>query len=137
MPKKKQWIYVPAKPTKPKLSDGEKKSIQQAFDAVIEQDLKPKCIKPPPTEHNFNYLVNLYSKWYRNYFYICGTYHCPSPQALAPSFEAKFSRFEYMGPNSFNVAYMRHTGQFWEFMAGLTLEQCLEELKTNPILQPF
>jgi hypothetical protein len=136
MAKKKRWIYAPAKAAKPKVPDATKQLVQQQFNELIETELKPKCIQPPPTEHDFNYLVDIFGKWYRNYFYICGTYNCPSPRAIAPSFEEKFARFEYVGPDQFNVAYMRHTGQFWEFMRGLSLEECLHEAKTNPLLHP-
>jgi len=53
------------------------------------------------------------------------------------SSEHKFSRFEYVGSDRFNVAYMRHTEKFWEFMQDVTLEQCLETLQTLPHLRPF
>lgn len=136
MPSKKQWIYTPPKASKPKVPEATKQLVKQRFDQLIEHDLKPTCIKPPPTEHDFNYLVDIFSKWYRNYFYICGTYNCPSPRAISPTFEARFSRFEYVGTDQFNVAYMRHTEQWWEFLQGLSLEDCLQELKTNPLLRP-
>lgn len=132
---KKRWDYSPAKSAKPKVADDFKQRVQQKFDELIETDFKPNYIKPPP-DHDFNYLVDIFGKWYRNYFYICGTYNCPSPRAIAPSFEAKFCRFEYIGGDRFNVAYMRHTGQFWEIMQDLALEECLQEAKTNSLLHP-
>lgn len=136
MATKKYWIKTPSRATKPKVPEATKQRVKQQFDQMIETELKPRCIQPPP-EHDFNYLVDIFSKWYRNYFYICGTYNCPSPHAIAPSFEAKFCRFEYVGNDRFDVAYMRHTGQFWEIAQGLTLDECLEEMRKNPILQPF
>ncbi|MEB3309181.1 MAG: hypothetical protein VKJ02_03030, partial [Snowella sp.] len=86
----------------------------------------------PQTSHIFR----IGSKWYRCYFYICGTYNCPSPRAIAPSFEAKFTRLEYVAPDKFNLAYFRHTGQWWEVDRDLTLEQALTEIKTNLIYHP-
>ena len=38
--------------------------------------------------------------------------------------------------NSFNLAYFRHTEQWWEVSTDLTLEQALDEIKTNPIFHP-
>jgi len=143
MPKRKsskapyQWTYDPPRAPKSKVPETTKKLVQEKFDEIIETLYKPACIKPPPTDNDFNYLVDLYGKWYRNYFYICGTYNCPSPRAISPSFEARFSRYEYIGPNQFNVAYMRHTEKWWEIFQELTLEECLYEARTNPILQPF
>ena len=136
MPSKKRWVYSPSKAPKPKIPPALKTQVQQAFDQLIETELKPKYIKPPPTDHEFNYLVDIFSKWYRSYFYICGTYHCPSPQAISPSFETRYARFEYAGNEQFNVAYMRHTGQWWPIFEGFSLAECLEETRTNPLLHP-
>jgi hypothetical protein len=55
---------------------------------------------------------------------------------MVPSFEAKFTRLEYVTPTSFNLAYFRHTGQWWEVSTNLTLEQALSEIKTNLIFHP-
>ncbi len=33
------------------------------------------------------------------------------------------------------MAYMRHTGQWWEIFQGLRLDQCFEEIKGNSLLQ--
>ncbi|MBE9098520.1 DUF3024 domain-containing protein [Vacuolonema iberomarrocanum] len=143
MPKRKtsksryQWVYDPPKPKKPKVPEATKALVQERFDVLIETFYKPTYIKPPPTDNDFNYLVDFYGKWYRNYFYICGTYNCPSTRAISPSFEHRFSRFEYVDSDAFNVSYMRHTEKWWEFMQGLTLEECLHEARTNHILQPF
>lgn len=136
MPSKKSWVYSPSKAAKPKVPEVLKQSVQKEFDALIEGELKPNYIKPPPTEHDFNYLVDIFGKWNRNCFYICGTYNCPSPRAIVPSFETKYARFEYVGGDRFNVAYMRHTGKFWEILQNLTLEECLAEVRNNPVLQP-
>ena len=133
---KKTWVYSPAKPPKPKVPETEKQLISQKCNELIETELKPKYIKLPPTDNDWNYLVDIFGKWYRNYFYFCSTYNCPSPNAISPSFEDKFARLEYVGKDSFNIAYMRHTGKWWEIFQGLTLEQCLEEMKNNIILHP-
>lgn len=133
---KKMWAYSPAKPPKPKVPETEKQLISQKCHELIETELKPKYIKSPPTDNDWNYLVDIFGKWYHNYFYFCSTYNCPSPNAISPSFEDKFARLEYVGKDSFNIAYMRHTGKWWEIFQGLTLEQCLEEMKNNIILHP-
>ena len=133
---KKMWVYSPAKQPKPKVPESEKQLISEKCNELIETELKPKHIKPPPTDNDWNYLVDIFGKWYRNYFYFCSTYNCPSPNAISPSFEDKFARLEYVGKDSFNIAYMRHTGKWWEIFQGLTLEQCLEEMKNNVILHP-
>ncbi|MGJ3253521.1 MAG: hypothetical protein ACFE0J_20665 [Elainellaceae cyanobacterium] len=135
----KRRIYSPKKTrtSNPNVPDALKDEVQQKFDALIETEFKPKYIKPPPEEPRFNYLVDIFTKWYRSYFYICGTYHCPGPNAIAPSFETKYARFEYIGGDRFNVAYMRHTGQWWQIAEELSLDDCLEMTRSNPILHPM
>jgi hypothetical protein len=43
---------------------------------------------------------------------------------------------EYVGDNRFNLAYMRHTGQWWEVFQGLTLDECLKTIIEDGIFQP-
>ncbi|NEO34313.1 MAG: hypothetical protein F6K36_28705 [Symploca sp. SIO3C6] len=133
----KRWLPTTRKKTKPKVPEREKQLVQDKFNEMIEKELKPKYIEPPPTDNDFNYRVDIFSKWYRNYFYLCSLFNCPSPRAIAPSFESRFARLEYVKPDAFNLAYMRHTGQWWEICQDLTLEECLQELRTNPNLANF
>lgn len=132
----KTWVYSPDKPPKPKVPESEKELVQQKCNELIETELKPKYIEPPPTDHDFNYRVDIFGKWYRSYFYFCSIFNCPSPRAISPSFESRFARLEYMGRDCFNVAYMRHTGQWHEILYEVTLKECLSELRNNPLLQP-
>ena len=133
MPTKKQWVYAPAKP---KVPDAIKAEVQKKADQLVETFLKPNFIKPPPEDTQWNYIVDIYAKWYRSYFYFCSKYHCPGPTAMADYFEDKFARLEYVGDGRFNVSYMRHTEKWWEIFQGLTLDQCLEAIQNIPNLQP-
>ena len=89
-----------------------------------------------PADTQWNYIVDIYTKWYRGYFYFCSKYHCPGPTAMTDYFEDKFARLEYVGNGRFNVSYMRHTEQWWEILQELTLDQCLEAIQQIPNLQP-
>lgn len=133
---KKRWIYVPPKPAKPKVPDSVKTDVQTRANQLIESALKPKFIEKPPPNPQFNYLVDIFGKWHQNYFYFCSTYHCPGPHAISPSFEMGFARLEYVGPNQFNLSYMRHTRKWWEVEQGLTLEEGLREIVENALYQP-
>ena len=129
-------MATPAKRTKPKVPDALKKALQEKADQVIEDTLKPKHIKPPPTDNNWNYLTDISSKWYRSYFYFCATYACPGPNAISPSFDTKFARMEYVGGEKFNLSYMRHTGQWWEIYQDLTMLECIERILNEPHFVP-
>ena len=118
---KKTWVYSPPKPPKPKVPESVKAEVEKKATELVESTLKPR-IEPPPKDERFNYLVDIYTKWHRNYFYFCGKYCSPGPHALSPYFETRFARLEYIGKDRFTLSYMRYTGKWWEIYEGLTLE---------------
>lgn len=129
------WAFSPQKSPKSKVPEDVKLEVETKAKELVESSLKPEYIKPPPEEMRFNYVVDIYTKWYRNYFYFCATYACPD-QAIAPSFETKFARMEYAGERLFNLSYMRHTGTWFEIFRDLSIDECLETIKNFPHFQP-
>jgi len=134
--KKKTWMPAAPRRTNPQVPDSVKRMLKEKADEIIETVLKPEHIKPPPTDNDFNYLVDIYSKWYRHYFYFCAKYNCPSPNAISPSFETKFARMEYVGNERFNLSYMRHTEQWWELYQELPMLDCLKLIVEEPHFMP-
>jgi len=134
---RKMWVYCPPKPPAPKVSTNTKEMIQQKASELVEKVLKPKYILPPPAPDEFqrNYIADVYTKWYRHYFYFCAKYNAPGPNALIPFFEAKFARLAYIGDNHFNMAFMRHTGEWAEMYQDLSLEECLNAIENDPFFQ--
>ena len=128
----KRWVYSPRKPAAPKVPDTVKRNVQAQADELIETVLKPQHVRPPAEDQRFNYIVDIYGKWYRHYFYFCAKYHVPGPNAISPYFEAKVARLEYVGGDNFNLAFMRHTGQWVELYQGLSLEDCLVAVRDEP-----
>lgn len=94
--------------------------------------LRPKYVLPPPENPQFNYIVDLYGKWYQRYFYFCATYQVASAEADTPTFEAKFARLEYAGAEYFHLAFPRHTGQWIELYSDLPLDECLAAIQDEP-----
>jgi hypothetical protein len=133
---KKRWIYSPPKPPKPRVPDALKAEVLAHGQALV-AEWSAEFVKPPPEDLQFNYLIGVWCKWYRNYFYLGGTYASPGPNALSPTFEAWFSRLEYVGDRHFNLAYMRHTGQWWEVFRDLPLEDAFQTLRTEPYFFPI
>jgi hypothetical protein len=133
---KKIWVKHPPTPAKPAVPPALKATVEQKVHILVEEFLKPTYIQPPPTEQRFNYLINIWTKWYRGYFYFCSTYASPGANALSPSFEAKFARLEYIGNERFNVAYMRHTEQWWEILTNLTIDECITAIRDEPHFHP-
>ena len=115
-------------------------AFQNKFDTAIlisaDTVLKPAHIKPPAGDERFNYIVDLYSRWYRNYFYFCSKYACPGPNAISLYFEAKFARLEYVGYDRFHLAFMRHTGKWCEIYINVSLDECLAAIRDEPHFLP-
>jgi hypothetical protein len=132
----KMWIYRPPKPAAPKVPDRVKLEVQERADRLIETILKPQHVQPPPKGYDFNYIVDLYAKWYRHYFNFCAKYSSPGPNALSPFFEVRFARMEYVGANHFDLAYMRHTGQWIMIYPDLSLDECLTTIERDPAFVP-
>jgi hypothetical protein len=113
-----------------------KREVAMRANALVESVLKPKYVQPPPEEPQFNYIEDITTKWYRSYFYFYALYRSAGLNALGGQFEAKFARMEYMGDGLFNLAAMRHTGQWLELFSGLSLDACLDTIRDDPWFQP-
>lgn len=134
--KQKRWVYSSKKSFVPKVPETVKADVENKANELIESFLKPTYIKPPPEDDRFNYLADISSKWYRNYFYFCNRYNCPGPNAIKPYLDDKFARLECVGKDTYNLSYMRYTGKWQPVYYELTLEECLQEVRENPLFQP-
>ena len=131
-----QWVYSPKKPKKPKVPPTVKADISVKAQALIDDYFKPTFIREVPPDYQWNYVADIYGKWYRNYYYFISIYHCPGPNAISPSFEAKFARMEYVGPDSFHLAYMRHNNKWAEVIYDVSLADAFLQLQTSGFFQP-
>jgi hypothetical protein len=121
---------------KPKVPDALKTKVQDRANQLVEEFLKPNFIKKPPKKPRWNYIIDIHTKWHRSFFYFIATFRSPGPTAITPTFEAPFTRLEYVGKNRFNMAYMRHTGEWWAIRTGLSLAKCLDAIRDEGIFQP-
>jgi hypothetical protein len=130
MAKKKKskavWTLAPDRRIKPKVPDDLKAEVQAKADELVERVLKPRYIKPPPKSKQWNYPIALWTKWHRSFFYFGSTWASPGPNKIAPTFEVGFARLEYVNNGRFNLAYFRHTDEWWQTHKELTLAECLE-----------
>jgi hypothetical protein len=137
MPKKPtRSTYSSRKPAQSGVPETLKMEVTRKANELIETVLKPQHIQPPPENPQFNYIVDIYGKWYHNYFYLCATYACPGPNATTSSFEAKMARLEYAGGGRFDLAFMRHTGQWVTIEYGLSVDECLAAIRDDPFFFP-
>jgi hypothetical protein len=134
--RRKTWVYSPSKGPKPKVPAHVKAELERKANALVEAALKSAHVKPPPEDARFNYIVDIYTKWYRNYFYFCARYHVPGPNAIKPFFEAKFARMEYIGNDRFALSFMRYTEQWVELYTDLSMDECLSAIQDEPFFYP-
>jgi hypothetical protein len=113
MPRSREpWNIRPARKKAP-VSASLKAEVEARAKDLIDTVLKPKHVKSPTVGQEFNYIIDIGAKWYRNCFYFFSTYACPSPHALSPTFESKFARMEPLGGGKFALYFMRYTGKEW------------------------
>lgn len=132
----RRWVFSPPKPPKPAVPKAVKAEVEARAKEFIDTVLKPKHVQPPPKDARFNYLADITCKWHGSYFYVVGVYACPGPNALSPTFEEKLARLLYLGPDRYNLAFQRHTGQWIDLYPGLTLGKCLEAIRDDPWFMP-
>ena len=133
------WIYDPARAfrqSKKPVPSHIQHELERRAQELIDSTLKPRYIQPPPKKAELNYLVDLYAQGRGPFFYFCSRYCAPEPRALSPFFESRFARLQYVGNDRFNLAYFRHTGQWWEVAQLLPREECLAEIRAGDLFTP-
>lgn len=111
----------------------QKDTISRQFEPVIE--VLKKRITPIPEPQQFNHCVDIVSNWRGNYFYIKQKYKTPENRY----FEVGLARVTFLGPNSFSLAYFRHTGKWfplWMYEA-ITLEEAKKAISEEHMFQVF
>jgi hypothetical protein len=134
--RREPWKITPLKKPKNPLPGSLKAEVEAKAADLIELVLKPKHVLPPPKDGQFNYIVDIGARWYRNYFYFLSTYACPGPNAVSPSFESKFVRMEHLGKATFALYFLRHTGEWVGLYDALSVDECLNAIRDDPWFVP-
>jgi len=132
MAQQKVWMFDPKaarRKLKPTASD--KLDLECRALALV-AELKKTYIKPPPKKAQFNYIVDIGAKWRSRYFYFFSTYRCPGPNAISPSFVLNVARMEWLGPDSFDLASQRHTGEWITIGFKQSVKKCFKSVKSDP-----
>jgi hypothetical protein len=130
----RQWTWAPAKPKA--VPKDTKDDVSAKAKQLVEMDLKPCYVQPPPKRPRWNYIVDIFTKWRGIYFYFVARYARPGPNAISPFFETGFARLEYLSNGHFNLAYARHTGEWLQVRRDMTLAGALEAIRTEPTFHP-
>jgi hypothetical protein len=133
-----QWVSGTSrsKPRRAEVPETVKAEVITKTNELIETVLKPQHIQPPPENPPFNYIVDIYGKWYRSYFYVCATYCTPGPNSTVSHFETRFARLEYAGNHLFHLSAVQHSGRWGEWYTDISLNECLVAIQDEPLFLP-
>jgi hypothetical protein len=121
------WAPAPAR-EKPTIPDALKARLQAAADTLVADVLKARYVETPGERH-WSYVTDVYTRWFRSYFYFCATYTEPDPRARTS--ERRFARLEYAGGEAFHMAYLRHTGAWLEVYRDVPLDRALDTVRDD------
>jgi hypothetical protein len=132
--KAKGWVWVAPKP-KP-ADEAEKQRIIAACEAFIRDVLKPR-FQPPIKPTKWNYPVDIRGAWAGGRYRFMQRYRSGMEHNRGDEFNAPFARIDRMGPDRFDIYWMRHTGKWWRLYQGVTLAEALKILEEDGILHPL
>ena len=135
MARAKQWV-LKSRAVRPSLpNEVDKRVIVAACEAFISDVLKPRFLPEiKPTE--WNYVVDIQGAWAAGRYRFMQRRRSGMEHNLGDEFNAPFARIDRMGPNRFDIYWMRHTGQWWRVHVDVTLAEALQILETDNVLHP-
>lgn len=133
---RKAWMFDTAKPAKSELPGTLKNEVDTKAGELIDGILKPRHVQPPPEGSQFNYIADIKAKWIGSTCYFISISACPGPNAIAPTFEEKFARMEYVGDAKFTLSFMRHTGKWVALFMDISVDECLKAIHDDPWFMP-
>jgi hypothetical protein len=128
------WVRTGPPKGNIKLSQYDKDRISAAFSGIID-DFKKQYVKENPNKE-FNYLVDIFSRWRSNSFYLCERYKYGDHADLQGEFEYKFVRLQFIGKDCCHLSFMRYTGQWVLFAESQTIDACKEMIVSMSYFHP-
>jgi hypothetical protein len=136
MARKRHKIWAPVTPRAVSPNATEKQAIIDACETFIATVLKPRFLPTiRPTE--FNYVIDIHGDWRAGRYRFMQRYRSGHPQNPGLEFDAPFARIDRMGPDRFDIHWMRHTGTWFHLHSGKTFAEALHILETDPVLFPY
>jgi len=118
---------------RPPVPPATKAEVEIAAQRLIDLVLKPKYVQPPPAESQFNYIIDVRSKWRGSYFYLFSVYQVADSEQ---TFDANIARLEHAGRGRFHLAFQRHTGEWITLATDQTIDECLDTIEHEFFFQP-
>ena len=102
----------------PPVGEAERNAIVAACEALIRDVLKPRFL-PEIRPTDWNYPVDIRGDWRGGRYRFMQRYRSGMAHNRGEEFDAPFARLDRMGPDRFDIQWMRHTGQWWRLHTGL------------------
>jgi hypothetical protein len=132
----KAKVWVPRTARTVRLDEAEKRRIVAACEAFIRDVLKPRFL-PQIEPTKWNYPVDIRGVWAGGRYRFIQRYRSGMEHNRGEEFDAPFARIDRVGPDRFDIHWMRHTGKWWRLYTGVTLTEALQILETDGILHPL
>jgi hypothetical protein len=116
-------------------TEAEKVAIIEACETFIRDVLKPRFL-PEVRPAQWNYVIDIRGAWAAGRYRFIQRYKSGMEHNRGEEFDAPFARIDRLGPDRFDIYWMRHTGKWWHLHAGKTLAQALRILATDATLHP-
>ncbi len=117
-------------------SEAERQRIVAACEALIRDVLKPRFL-PQVVPTKFNYPIEIHGAYAGGRYRFVQRYRSGMEHNLGEEFDAPFARIDRIGPDRFDICWMRHTGKWWRLYRGVTLAEALRILEDDGILHPL
>jgi hypothetical protein len=132
----KVWRRAYRAPT-PAIPDAdERRRIIDACERLIRDVLQPRYLPEiKPTERN--YPIYIHGAYAAGRYRFIQRFRSGHAESRGLEFDSPFARLDRMGPDCFNLQWMRHTGEWWPLHRGVTFEEALRLPETNGLLHPI
>ena len=135
MTRGRQKIWMERTP-RPKLpGETEKRAIIAACETFIRDVLKPRFL-PEISPTDWNYVIDIRGAWAGGRYRFMQRYRSGMEHNRGEEFDAPFARIDRMERDSFDIYWMRHTGQWWRLYTRVTLPEALRILESDSVLYP-
>jgi len=127
--------WVPGASRLARVTDPEKRRIVAACEAFISDVLKPRFL-PQIVPTKFNYAIDIRGVGAGGRYRFVQRYRSGFDHNRGEEFDAPFARIVRIGPDCFDIDWMRHTGKWWRLYRGVTLAEALKILENDVHLHP-
>ena len=133
----KVWTLRPPRPAAPDSGDeAERQLFVARCDALVRDVLRPRFLPEIRVSEQFNYCIDIRGSFRAGRYSFSQRYRSGFEDNRGEEFDRAFARIDRMGPDRFDIHWMRHTGKWWPLHRGVTLDRALHLMQTDGVIFP-